>query len=209
MANTSYLCATNVPTIYPSFVQPDYDPRAQLIACDVYCVPLLWFALFRTGDIVSKTFEVDDGSLNTEAPLVAVAQAITQLDAACPYFDQLFAAEGGLAGYASFLRQALSDVHFDYVTIELQEIACMSDPEQAYYDEVRAALAGIDVDRTPAAKRRLVKLAQLRNLQRFPSPRLLIDDLEGPDDDYWNFCRVLGAGAAGSGFGRPVPWERG
>jgi hypothetical protein len=53
-----------------------------------------------------------------------------------------------------------------------------------------------------------VKIAQFRKLKRFPAARLLLDRLEtSGDDDFWNHCRVCGAGADIGEIGRPAPWE--
>jgi hypothetical protein len=208
MSNRSYLCGTNLETIYPSFVDKSYDSQNQTIACDVYCVPLLWTALFRPADIVRKTFKVERDEIVAEAPLTRRGTAIRQLGEALPYFNRLFSEEGLLDEYVGFLRQALEAVDFEYVTVELQEIACLTNPEQAYYDMFRLALAGIGSDLSPDAKQRLADIAQFRDMDRFPPARLLLDGLEGEDNDFWNHCRVCGAGAMEAGIGRPVPWER-
>jgi hypothetical protein len=207
VANRSYLCSTDLETIYPSFVDKNYASGEQTIACDVWCVPLLWTALFRPSDIVRKTFVVEQSEIAAEAPLVARSTAIRQLQDALPYLNRLFAAEGVLDDYAAFLSQVLEAVGYEYVTVELQEIACLTNPEQKYYDNFHTTLAGINSDYSPVAKARFLEIAQFRNLKRFPPARLLLDRLNGPDDDFWNHCRVCGAGALQAGIGRTVPWE--
>ncbi len=207
MSNRSYLCGTNLETTYPSFVDPNFDATEHTIACDVYCVPLLWTALFRPADIVTKTFTIESDEITTEAPLVARTTAIRQLQEAVPYFNKLFEEEGSLTEYADFLQQALEAIDDQFVTIELQEIACLSESEQEYYDEFRRALAGIGTDYSAEAKQRLVDIAQFQEMEKFPPARLHLDDLEGEEYDYWNHCRICGAGENGAGMGRPVPWE--
>jgi hypothetical protein len=210
MSNRSYLCATNLETTYPSFVDKEYNSAEQTIACDVWCVPLLWTALFRPPDIVRKTFTVDGDAVVTEAPLATRTNAIHQLEQAVPYFTRLFASEGRLDEYAAFLSQALGSVTHQFVTIELQEIACLTNPEQAFYDSFRAALAAIGTDYSAAAKARLCEIAAFRDLKKLPPARLLLEEPDGfepTDDDFWNHCRVCGAGEFNAGIGRPVPWE--
>jgi hypothetical protein len=207
MSNRSYLCGTNLETIYPSFVDRSYDSENQTIACDVYCVPLLWAALFRPADIVRKSFKVERDEVVAEAPLTKRSMAVRQLREALPYFNRLFSEEGALDDYADFLRQALEAVDCEFVTVELQEIACLMNPEQAYYDMFRQALAGIGSDFSADAKQRFVDIAQFRDMERFPPARLLLDGLQGEDNDLWNHCRVCGAGAMEAGIGRAVPWE--
>lgn len=213
MSNRSYLCGTNLQETYPSFVDPDYDPDEQTLACDVYCVPLLWLGMFRPADIVAKTFTVptdeEDETVEvpTEAPLVERAKAIAQLKESLAYFNKLFAKEGSLDDYHTFLLEVLETADYQYVTIELQEVAALEDSEQEFYDTFRAALAGIGNDFSPEAKQRLVDIAQFQDLEKFPPARMLLDDLEAEDEDYWNHCRVCGAGENVSGLGRAVPWE--
>jgi hypothetical protein len=207
MANRSYLCGTSLETTYPSFVDKHYDSNEQTIACDVWCVPLLWHALFRSNDIARKVFHSGGEAIATEAPLVARTTAIEQLQAALPYFNRLFAAEGALDEYARFLREALESVEYTYVTIELQEIACLTSPEQAYYDKLRATLGGIGHDYSDKAKAQLIEFAQFHSLRRFPPARLLLDKMPASDEDIWNHCRMCGAGAQVAGIGRSVPWE--
>lgn len=210
MANRSYLCATDLATTYPSFVDKNYDSADQTIACDVWCVPLLWQALFRPADIVRKIFVVDGDEIATEAPLAKRTTAIEQLREAAPYFTELFAAEGGIDEYAVFLIEALESVPHQYVTIELQEIACLTNPEQAFYDSFRAASAAIGTDYSAAAKSRFSDIAAFRDLKRIPPARLLLVEPQGfepTDDDFWNHCRICGAGASEAGIGRAVPWE--
>jgi hypothetical protein len=105
MANHSYLCGTNLETTYPSFVDKGYDSAEQTIASDVWCVPLLWTALFRASDIVRLTFTVEQDQVVAEAPLVARDIAIRQLQEALPYFNRLFGAEGALDDYARFFAR--------------------------------------------------------------------------------------------------------
>jgi hypothetical protein len=206
MANRSYLCATDQRATYPS-TKRSYDSDKQTLACDVWCVPLLWTALFRAPDIVAKTFELDDGPLYTEAPLVSRTKAIRQLNEALPYYNRLFAKEGPLDEYAAFLRKALEGVKHKYVTIELDEIAGLVGHKK-YHALFRAALAGIGSDTSARAKKRFVEIAQFRKLKRFPPPRLLLDNSKRrSDDDCWNHCRICGAGRNVAGLGRRVPWE--
>jgi hypothetical protein len=206
MANMSYLCGTNKKATYPS-VNPAYDSDKQTIACDVWCVPLLWTALFRPADIVKKTFDTDDGKVVTEAPLVSRKKAMRQLEAALPYYNRVFAKEGPLDEYASFLSKALAAAKYTYVTIEMEEIAALGKSEQKYYDEFRAALGAIGRDHSLLAKRRLVAISQFRKLKKFPPARLLLDGSKAPDDDFWNHCRICGAGSHVAALGRRVPWE--
>lgn len=189
MSNYSYLCATDIETTYPSFVEPAYDSEDQTIACDVWCVPLLWMGLFRPNDIVQRTFDADDEKVYTEAPLVTRSVAISQLEQSLSYFNQLFANEGPLDEYCELLKQAVSAVPNKYITIEMQEIACLSD-EQEFYDTFRAALGAINNETSQDAKQRLLDIAQIRTGQPFPPARLHLDDLDGEEDDLPNFwCR--------------------
>src|SRR5262249_34496372 len=112
MANMSYLCVTNAKATYPSWPPRRFNLDRQTVACAVYSVPLLWTPLFRSADIVRKTFTLDGEKIVTEAPLATRKQALRQLDEAVPYFNRLFRREGPLDEYAGFLRQALEGIEY-------------------------------------------------------------------------------------------------
>jgi hypothetical protein len=207
VANWSYLCATNRKVIYPSYGGRPYEARKQTIASETYCIPLLWLALFRPADLVQRTFVQDGQTLVAEAPLCARKRAIGQLDAAVPYLEELFSDCGALDEFSALFRNALAPLRYRYLTIELEEIACMARSRQEFFNTLRAALAGIGVDFSTRARERFVYLAQLFKLQRFPPPRLMLDKIKGSDDDDVLHGRILGSGGQSTGTGRKAPWE--
>ena len=71
MSNRAYLCATDLDTIYPSFVDRRYDSQDQTIANDVQALPLLWLALFREEDLRRETLKADGQSIPAFAPICA------------------------------------------------------------------------------------------------------------------------------------------
>jgi hypothetical protein len=202
VANWSYLCATNRKVVYPSYGDRPYVARKQTIASETYCIPLLWLALFRPADLVQRTFTQDGQRLVAEAPLCARTRAIGQLNAAVPYLEELFFDCGPLDEFAALFRKALKPLRYRYLTIELEEIACMARSRQEFYDTLRAALTGIGSDYSTGARERFVYLAQLFKLRRFPPPRLMLDKIKGSDDDYVLHGRILGS----HDQGRKVPW---
>jgi hypothetical protein len=163
--------------------------------------------MFRAGDIEGKTFDTEEGPLYAEAPLAQRTKALRQLREGIPFFNELYEEEGSLDEYAAFLAQALEEAPFEYVTIEMQEIACIID-EAKYYADFRRALECIGQTVDPATKPLFSGIAQFDELGRFPPARLLLNNLEAESDkDYWNHCRVCGAGMYEAGIGRAVPWE--
>jgi hypothetical protein len=214
VANRSFLCASSHREIYPSFVDPSYDSDTRTIATDVYAVPLLWLALFRPEDIVAKTFHVEEdeegepaGDVYVEAPVASRADALSALGTAVPVLNALFKVEGPLDSYADYMARAVADAPGEYVTAELQEISCLYPTEEEFFALLRDALrvmAGIPVE---DAKRCLVQVADLRLGRPFPPADMLLTDYAAEDDDHWNHCRILGAGAREGGIGRSVPWE--
>ncbi|MEV6521584.1 hypothetical protein AB0M43_06590 [Longispora sp. NPDC051575] len=203
MANSSYLCAMDEASLYPSSTVEGFDPATGVVAFDRYCVPLLWLALFRPADLRTETFTFEDGeAVQATAPLVPKDRALAQLDAALPALGRLFAAEGPLDAHAALLRQAVEKAPGGYLTVELDEIEAMWE-EGTFGPALHAALASLDGETDPPADRaRLVELAQLRPDGPFPPARLIIDGLEAGDAGYWNFTRLLG-----TGFQADVPWE--
>jgi hypothetical protein len=207
MPNTSYLCVTGHDGLYPSATLPDYDPALHTLACDVGCVPLLWLALFRPGDLRTETFaadpddgEDDPGTVVATAPVAAKQTALARLDTAVPVLERLF--DGPLGEHATLLRHGVEAMPGTYVTIELDEIDALYTDDEDFSGLLRQALAGLEVSTDPAADRaRLERLSRLRPGRPIPPARLVLDGLEAPDD-WWNYCRLLG-----TGLYRPVPWE--
>ena len=208
MANYAYLCATNLATTYPSFVEEHYDSDVQTIACDVYCIPLVWMALFRPQDLLQKEFSVDGVDVSTEAPCVERAVALRQLREALPFMNEVFSEEGPLDAYFDLFEQAVRAVDAKFLTVQLDEIACLYPSEQEFYDKLRQALAHIAQQAVDGAKPLFAEIANIRLDRPFPSARLILDDLAGEAGDFWNHCRILGAGADNAGMGRATPWER-
>jgi hypothetical protein len=202
VANWAYLCATNRKVIYPSYGDRPYQASKQTVASETYCIPLLWLGLFRPADLVKRTFRQEGQKIVAEAPLCARMRAIRQFDAAWPYLEDMFHECGPLEEHAALFRKALVPLRYRYLTIELEEIACMAKSRRYFYSTMRAALKGIGSDYSTEAYHRLVYLAQLFNLTRFPPARLMLDDIKGADDDYKFHGRILGS----QDMGRKVPW---
>lgn len=208
MPSRCYLATSDLETIYPSFVQDNYDPTIQTICTDIDSIPLAWMALFRAGDIRRETFDVEDTKVVVEAPVVERLQALRQLDAALPYFKKIFEDEGQLDGFFAQLRKAIEAVPAKYITLEMQEIALMFDDDQWFYDEFRQALKSIGTKGNEEDHERFLGITQIRDGVPFPSATMYLDGKEFGPEDQWNFTRIIGAGKFGSfGWGREVPWE--
>ncbi len=204
MANRSYLCVSDVETIYPNIGDPNYDSRVQTVAFDAYCVPLVWLAMFRPADMRTQVFEVEGQQVTTTAPITRKALAFEQLARALPTLNRMFRAEGPLDGYAELLRTAVADAPGRFVTIEMEEIAGLWTPDPAdFYRQFSTAIGRLELSRTRAANReRLLCISKLWEVKRFPPARCFLDKLEVSGDDTVTHCRLIGA----SWF-RPVPWD--
>ena len=135
MSNRSYLCGTNLDTIYPAFVDNKYDSDKQTIANDVEALPLLWLALFREDDLRRETFDVDGEQEPAYAPVCATSKALDQLDATLSYLNRVFRTEGPFDDYIAMLRQAIEQAGYQHITIELEEISGLY-PEEHKFDEI-------------------------------------------------------------------------
>lgn len=206
MPNRSYLCSSARPAIYPSFAD-EYDSDVQTLANDVYCIPLLWPALFAPEDFQQTDFDVDGEIVVGQAPSATKQKVLGTLQRRRAGIVQAFADIGDLGPYISMLEQLIREAPHDYISIEMDEIAALNDlPEVEFYAAFEGLLAGLDAPDEDVCEQ-LIALAALEESWPLPSVRLLLDGLEGSDDDYWNHCRVLGAGRSESGLGREVPWE--
>jgi hypothetical protein len=206
MANRTYLFVGDHDGINPGWRPGIPGLEQQVLAEDVYCVPLLWLAMFRPADLVTTTFPPDDpddddeGPIEATAPLAPKERALAQLDAAVPALHEIFDGAGRLDDHAALLRQGVQSMPGRFVTIELYEIAALID-EETFYRDLKDALGGLDRPGTKD-RARLTELAQLREGRPFPPARLVLDGLDAPDDDWWNHSRLLGVS-----YLRPVPWE--
>lgn len=210
MANRSYLCCTDYESIYPSAVLPGYSPAISTIASDVYCVPLLWPALFRAEDFTVQAFESDEGEFEACAPVAEKQRALANLAEARKWYADAFSELGALDEHFDLFERAVREAPGQYVTIELEEIAVLYDTEDAegeFYERFEAVLAALDEPPDEDAATELLGLATYREARPFPSARLALDNSSEHEDDHWNHCRIFGAGVTVGGIGRPVPWE--
>lgn len=144
MAFRAYLAMSNLDTIYPSFVDEGYDSDEQTVVTCVDQLPLLWLALFREDDLRRQTFDVDGEATPAFAPVCSKQKALAQLAAALPRLERALPELGPLGDYVAMFRAAIEPMPYEYVTIELEEVASMR-PEEHRYDELLTlALRGFD-----------------------------------------------------------------
>ena len=223
MSNNAYLCSSDFPDIYPS-QEESYDPDRDTIAYAEYCVPLLWLALFRRGDLRERNVEArrrsskrqtglapptETVTVTVKAPLAPKNQAIHALRDAMPHLNHVFAANGSLNEHARLLGSALVDAPGRYVSIEINEIIDMMADSAKEWRAIEAILDYFDSSRPELPKKELRKMRRLishfcpLNTKRaFISPRELWAQNPPNDDDLINLTRLLG-----TELFRPVPWE--
>jgi hypothetical protein len=213
MANRIYLCATRHQHIYPSFCEGDYDASEQTLAADVYCVPLLWLALFQREDIQVKHFDVRGERVRAFAPVAARKKAIRQLRNAVPYLESILQTSESLLGHAKLVATLLGSSPCEYVTIEWQEIEVLA-PQGVFERKINAAFRAMEVQRRPSQGflRRLFSkdsiedlfygLTEIKKGSRIPAADSLLTGAKLSDDEIWNLTRVLGTRHI-----RDVPWE--
>lgn len=209
MANRSYLCSTDYEGIYPSAVLEGYESSISTVASDVYCIPLLWPALFRAEDFFVESFEGDDdeGEFEACAPMAEKSRALANLAAARKWYAAAFKELGSLDEHFDLFERAIRESPGKFITVELEEIAALVEPPEAFYEDFEGMLAALEEPPTKEAADAMLELAQYKRGRPFPPARMLLDALSDDDEDGWNHCRVFGAGADVAGFGRPVPWE--
>ena len=202
MANRSYLVLTDDNLLYPSVVNTDFAPELQTIAHGVYCVPLLWFALFRPTDMRAQVVTTDSGSVEVIAPIAEVPTAIRQLEISLTTLKQMFASRGDLGDYVRLLHKGIVAEPRKYITIELDEIAQMGDPD-AFFAYIRYALGAFAGD-FPAAVGRTsrLKLSEIDEHTLFPPAECLINGDSVSDNEVRAHSQILGCS-----WIRPVPWE--
>lgn len=200
MANRAYLSTTNRDTIFPGVADPDFDSELQTVAQSGNCVPILWLGLFRPEDMRSQEFEVQGEVITGVGPVATIASALRRLQECQKWLEEMFG--GGLSEYCDMLSDAVSSTGLKYVTMELEEIACMVDPER-FYDDVRGALRALSGEESiPFGREKLIRLSGIAPDAVIPPARLLLDAGPITDDQIEIHARLIGAK-----WLRKVPWE--
>jgi hypothetical protein len=202
MGNSSYLCVTDKKLTYPSLNDVDYKYEEQTISMDVYAVPLLWICLFKENDLVKETIESDGYTYNVVSPLTETDKALENLEKSEAFLCDLFRPESLTKEYFEMLKEAISSAGKKYVTVEIQEIACM-DGEEEYYKNFKEAIRLIERQEINETTRQsILTITDLRLKKIFPKADIFVNNQNFTDDEGWNHARLLGAGLF-----REVPWE--
>jgi hypothetical protein len=202
MANRSYLVVTNRNTIYPNVADADFSPEQQTVAQGLYCVPILWFGLFRPGNMRSQVFHADGEDVTGIAPISDIWSALARLRTVLPDLNKMFQTHGTLDDYVALLIDAIHSTGYTYVTIESDEIACMGDPD-TFYENVKESLAAIH-GKLPLAvgRTKLLGISEIPAEAKFPRASCIVDGGEVSDEAIDVHSRIIGCK-----WLRNVPWE--
>src|ERR1700690_1085977 len=144
MANRSYLCCCDYHDIYPSLGYSDFDPKLHTLAAGIYAVPITWLAMFRQESLVTRNFDVDGEDIVVTAPISSRELCLDQLEQGIQPIEELFGWPGKLADYASCLRELLQNISGEYVTIELDEIAYMTEGREDFTQHLKNIFLCLD-----------------------------------------------------------------
>ena len=201
MSNNAYLCCARKRHTYPQFREEDYDSEEQTVAFCRYSVSLLWFCLFRPEDILVEDLEYEGEIYRDPAPVVHREQVAQRLAEAVPRIEGLFVSADALPEYVAMFQQAIDavDEEYPFLTIELQEVACMVDP-QPYYRQVEKILQYMAGAEVGDVKKLLAELCAIQFDRPLPSPNdFAMKDM--PEEEWENLTWLLG----GEEF-RDLPW---
>ncbi len=201
MANRAYLCCTSKKHTYPSFQEADYDPESQTVALCAYAIPLLWIAIYRAEDIIVDELEVEGQIVREPAPVVNRSQVVARLEEAIPRIESVFPQNGPLLEHARLLGTAISEIEpaYQYVTIEMEEIACLGVPRD-FHGTFRRLLQFMGGVEMPDAREALEQITSIHADREFvPVSRFAETDL--PNEDWENLARLLG-----DEHYRDLPW---
>src|SRR5262249_41709654 len=113
-----------------------------------------------------------------------------------------FMKQGTIDDYAELLSQAIGSADRSYVTIEIEEIACMGDPEE-FYEQMRAALRALNGEASVSVGREnLVRISEIADNVAFPKAKCLVGNEKVSDEEIEAHSRIIGCS-----FTRKVPWE--
>jgi hypothetical protein len=202
MANRSYLCCSDLNRTYPSFRNPAFDAKVNILANGPYCVPMLWLCLFSEHDLRKDRLFVDGKHYEEPAPVTTREEALAYLPEAVPRLEAgLGLPKGSLREHGDCMAEMVGTAAGKYVALDLAEIAYTNYPD-AFYDKLTQALrflGGMPVNRPLEA---LLLESDFDVGRRIYPPRS-IEKVSGLSEEDWrNFNCLLG-----QGYIRPVPWE--
>ena len=131
--------------------------------------------MFRPTDLVTRAFETDDGPYIVVAPVASRTAALANLYEALPRLCELFEGETRLRGYTDVLADAIQEAPGEWVTIEWDEIAVITDGD--FLAQATAAMASLEpatIGDPEVDRARLLALSGItRSHPPFPAPRSL------------------------------------
>jgi hypothetical protein len=200
----AYLCISPYRGTYPSANYPDFEAEEHILASGAGATPLLWLAMYRSGDLASGTTDMnaENGSHPIPATgLIAPRQrALTNLYTAVPVLDRLLGES--VTDHAELLREAIRWLPGAWVTIEWW---VDDKPARPPHDtDLLRALAAFDAaeaDHTDG-QAALARLSRLRLGEPLAPARLLLDSSTPSIEDRSKLERMLGRSHM-----RMVPWE--
>lgn len=207
MANRTYLIYLDSEDL--DVANEGFEGHGDILAEAPYCLPLFWIALFRPENIRRMDYpDPDTGMiLRSERPVVLASVAAQQIVDALPFLNRLFVDEGPVDDYIALLKQVMEEATRPYVTLYLDELAWMYDPD-TYFDNFRQALTDMVTENisTEAKIRWKNKMAEIEGDRPFPPARMFVDptlQTDNPEDEAIHL-RLLGC--QWSEY-PTVPWE--
>jgi hypothetical protein len=186
---------------YPSLQDWSYDPESQTIACCESGIPLLWLAIFRTGDL-RFDFENSKGpAFRRPAPVIHRSAVTKRLATSLPRVEALFERGSSLQEYASYLREAIAaiDTDYQYLTIEMPVIAAESGHSD-FYGSLRKLLDFLGGEPDSEIRKRVVSMCGM-HFERTVLPVSAFIDGAAAREDWENLARLLG-----ERHDRDLPW---
>ncbi|MGE0550261.1 MAG: hypothetical protein AB7O24_18990 [Kofleriaceae bacterium] len=198
MANRCFLVGAIDQTIYRRNEQDDH-----VYLAGAYSIPLAWLLLFRKSDLVTRTLEEGessiehsgDGPMTATAPLAPRGEALALLARRSAWISELFAVNQGLVHHLGLFQQYLAAGSHPYLTMELEEIEILHE-EGDLQARLCRCLEALDA-RSESAKDDLVWLSAVMLQHGFPP----ITET-ATDDELANVSRLVG-----HGWVRPTPWD--
>lgn len=201
MANRCFLSCSDVPGIYPSLADSDFDAERSWVAHGAGCLPLLWLPLFEPASFVRKTFETEEGPCTVLAPVCDRGEALRRLSSRRAFLNSMFAANGGLDDHIDLYLQLIEASDGSWLTAEWDEVSRLH-PASAFDEMVVQCVNQLDRE-DAGAREGLLHLSTVDGARPFVAPSLVqVAGATLPDVDVWNLFRILG-----ESYIRRVPWE--
>jgi hypothetical protein len=157
--------------------------------------------MFRPNSLVERHFTVDGERVYAAAPISSRELCLDRLSDGIERFENLFSWHGKLAEYTACLHELLEGTLGEYVTIELEEIACLTDGTERFTERLRNIFSYLEGNEAPNAKEDLESMGGVDPRLPIYSPKGIYNRNDLIEADFRQAVCLIGGEHM-----RDIPW---